>query len=175
MLSFHSFINTTHPLSHTHLHTYTPSHSHHTGQKKKLSMIFGVTIPCCLSIFSVILFLRLGFVLGQVNPPTPSFFLSLERGGENETNLPYIPFPIPNHTHTHTHTLTFLPPHTPHHLPQAGYWQTLVMIVLGYGVVVLTVLSISAIATSATVEGGGVYCILIRRLNHVAMSTPGGN
>ena len=44
--------------------------------------------------------------------------------------------------------------------PQAGYGQTLLMIVLGYGVVVLTVLSISAIATSATVEGGGVYCIL---------------
>lgn len=35
------------------------------------------------------------------------------------------------------------------------------MLFIGYLVVVLTVLSISAIATSATVEGGGVYCILI--------------
>ena len=34
------------------------------------------------------------------------------------------------------------------------------MLVIGYGVVILTVLSISAISTSATVEGGGVYCIL---------------
>lgn len=34
------------------------------------------------------------------------------------------------------------------------------MLFLGYLVVVLTVLSISAIATSATVGGGGVYCIL---------------
>ena len=43
---------------------------------------------------------------------------------------------------------------------QSGYWQTILMIIIGYLVVILTVLSISAIATSATVEGGGVYCIL---------------
>lgn len=42
---------------------------------------------------------------------------------------------------------------------QAGFYQTVLMLLLGYGVVVLTVLSISAIATSSTVEGGGVYCI----------------
>ena len=35
------------------------------------------------------------------------------------------------------------------------------MVVVGYFVVILTVLSISAISTSATVEGGGVYCILM--------------
>ena len=191
-LSFHYFINTTHPLTHTpsHLHTLT----HHTGQKKKLSMIFGVTIPCCLSIFSVILFLRLGFVLGQVSPSLPHHLLSLNllslERSENETNPPLHIFP---HSWPHTHTHTYTPSHFFHHthththphisptthtrhtsLPQAGYWQTLVMIVVGYSVVVLTVLSISAIATSATVEGGGVYCILIR-LNHVIMSTPGGN
>ncbi len=43
---------------------------------------------------------------------------------------------------------------------QAGFWETMLMLFIGYLVVVLTVLSISAIATSATVEGGGVYCIL---------------
>lgn len=37
----------------------------------------------------------------------------------------------------------------------------MLMLFIGYLVVVLTVLSISAIATSATVEGGGVYCILV--------------
>lgn len=37
----------------------------------------------------------------------------------------------------------------------------MLMVFLGYLVVVLTVLSISAIATSATVGGGGVYCILL--------------
>lgn len=47
-----------------HPHTHT-----HAAKKKKLNMILGVTIPCCLSIFSVILFLRLGFVLGQVRSP----------------------------------------------------------------------------------------------------------
>ena len=43
---------------------------------------------------------------------------------------------------------------------QAGYLESLLMLVVGYGVVVLTVLSISAIATNGNVEGGGVYCIL---------------
>ena len=37
------------------------------ARKKKLGMIFGVTLPCILSIFSVILFLRLGMVVGQVS------------------------------------------------------------------------------------------------------------
>lgn len=37
-------------------------------KKNKLSMIFGVTLPCILSIFSVILFLRLGLIVGQVCP-----------------------------------------------------------------------------------------------------------
>ena len=34
--------------------------------KNKLSMILGVTLPCILSIFSVILFLRIGLIVGQV-------------------------------------------------------------------------------------------------------------
>ena len=47
---------------------------------------------------------------------------------------------------------------------QAGYLISIVMLILGYSVVVLTVLSISAIATSANVETGGVYCILTTEL-----------
>ena len=47
------------------------------------------------------------------------------------------------------------------HFTQAGYLETLAMLLLGYAVVVLTVLSISAIATNGNVEGGGVYCILM--------------
>ncbi|XP_064392869.1 solute carrier family 12 member 9-like [Halichondria panicea] len=90
---------------------YCMNQSFHCATERKLGMIFGVTIPCCLSIFSVIIFLRLGFVLGQ-----------------------------------------------------AGFWETMAMLVLGYLVVMLTVLSISAIATSATVEGGGVYFMISRAL-----------
>ena len=44
--------------------------------------------------------------------------------------------------------------------------MSMVMMFIGYLVVVLTVLSISAIATSATVEGGGVYCILLILINY---------
>eukprot|EP00039_Didymoeca_costata_P014682 m.239795 g.239795 ORF g.239795 m.239795 type:complete len:883 (+) comp16073_c0_seq1:397-3045(+) len=39
-----------------------PSEYEHTG---KLTTFFGVFVPCVLSIFSVILFLRIGYVLGQ--------------------------------------------------------------------------------------------------------------
>ncbi|XP_019848754.1 PREDICTED: solute carrier family 12 member 9-like [Amphimedon queenslandica] len=81
------------------------------ARKKKLGMIFGVTIPCILSIFSVVLFLRLGMVVGQ-----------------------------------------------------AGFLETIVMLLIGYSVVVLTVLSISAIATNGNVEGGGVYFMISRAL-----------
>ena len=45
-------------------------------------------------------------------------------------------------------------------LLQAGYLEALGMLLIGYAVVVLTVLSISAIATNGNVQGGGVYCIL---------------
>ena len=43
---------------------------------------------------------------------------------------------------------------------QAGFVSTLGMLMIGYTVILSTVFSISAIVTSANVEGGGVYCIL---------------
>lgn len=45
------------------------------ARRKKLGMIFGVTLPCILSIFSVILFLRLGMVVGQVRCRYDTMFL----------------------------------------------------------------------------------------------------
>lgn len=45
---------------------YVPLSSAVPVSKNKLSMFFGVTVPCILSIFSVILFLRMGYILGQV-------------------------------------------------------------------------------------------------------------
>ena len=45
-------------------------------------------------------------------------------------------------------------------LLQGGFLVTMAMLLLAYVVVVLTVLSVSAIATSGSVQAGGVYCIL---------------
>ncbi|RDD47297.1 Solute carrier family 12 member 9 [Trichoplax sp. H2] len=77
----------------------------------KLSTFLGVVVPCILSIFSVILFLRLGFVVGQ-----------------------------------------------------AGFLTVIGMLVLAYGLVCMTVLSISAISTNGAVKGGGAYFMISRAL-----------
>ena len=77
----------------------------------KLTTFFGVFVPCVLSIFSVILFLRMGYILGQ-----------------------------------------------------EGLIVTLVMLTVAYTIVVLTILSISAISTNGLVRGGGAYYMISRSL-----------
>eukprot|EP00051_Salpingoeca_urceolata_P011548 m.143308 g.143308 ORF g.143308 m.143308 type:complete len:872 (+) comp17162_c1_seq3:3592-6207(+) len=76
-----------------------------------LSTFFGVFVPCVLSIFSVILFLRMGFLVGQ-----------------------------------------------------AGLLVVLGMFVIAYFVVILTVLSISAISTNGVIKVGGAYFMISRAL-----------
>eukprot|EP00761_Pharyngomonas_kirbyi_P014727 gb/GECH01014757.1/.p1 GENE.gb/GECH01014757.1/~~gb/GECH01014757.1/.p1 ORF type:complete len:964 (+),score=178.28 gb/GECH01014757.1/:1-2892(+) len=77
----------------------------------KLGLFMGVLVPCVLSIFGVILFLRLGMIVGQ-----------------------------------------------------SGVILSFVMLILGYFIVTLTTLSISAISTNGLVKGGGVYFMLSRSL-----------
>eukprot|EP00040_Diaphanoeca_grandis_P043659 m.9902 g.9902 ORF g.9902 m.9902 type:complete len:973 (+) comp8006_c0_seq1:86-3004(+) len=76
-----------------------------------LSSFFGVFVPCVLSIFSVVLFLRLGYVLGQ-----------------------------------------------------AGLYLSLGSLFVGYAIVTITTLSISAISTNGVVKGGGAYYMISRSL-----------
>ncbi|XP_062504053.1 solute carrier family 12 member 9-like [Corticium candelabrum] len=77
----------------------------------KLSTFPGVAVPCILSIFSVILFLRIGYVVGM-----------------------------------------------------SGVGASLGMLALCYFVVMLTVLSLSAISTNGAIRGGGAYFMISRAL-----------
>jgi len=71
----------------------------------------GVFTPSILTILGIILFLRLGYVIGQ-----------------------------------------------------GGLWRTLIILALANGISVLTTISLSAIATSLTVKGGGDYYLISRTL-----------
>lgn len=83
------------------------------GQPTKgtLGTFGGVFTPSILTILGIILFLRLGYVVGQ-----------------------------------------------------GGLWQTLIILALANAISVLTTISLSAIATSLTVKGGGDYFLISRTL-----------
>ncbi|KAH3670995.1 hypothetical protein OGAPHI_000706 [Ogataea philodendri] len=77
----------------------------------KLNTLNGVTLPTILNVLSILMFLRFGFVLGQM-----------------------------------------------------GILGTLLLLVMSYGIDLLTTLSVSAIATNGTVKGGGAYFMISRSL-----------
>ncbi len=79
--------------------------------KGTLGTFGGVFTPSVLTILGIILFLRLGYVVGQ-----------------------------------------------------SGLWRTLIILALANGISVLTTVSLSAIATSLTVKGGGDYFLISRTL-----------
>ena len=77
----------------------------------KLNTLNGVTLPTTLNVLSILLFLRFGFIIGQM-----------------------------------------------------GTIGTIGLLLLSYGINLLTTLSVSAIATNGTVKGGGAYYMLSRSL-----------
>lgn len=79
--------------------------------KDKLGTFDGVFVPTSLNVLSILMFLRFGFILGQL-----------------------------------------------------GFICTLGLLVLSYGINLLTTLSVSAISTNGTVRGGGAYYMISRSL-----------
>jgi potassium/chloride transporter 9 len=92
------------------------SKSNHEKKNKdkkstKLGTLNGVTLPTILNVLSILMFLRFGFIIGQM-----------------------------------------------------GILGTIFLLLISYGINLLTTLSISAIATNGTVKGGGAYYMLSRSL-----------
>ncbi|KAI9742355.1 MAG: hypothetical protein M1818_003888 [Claussenomyces sp. TS43310] len=81
------------------------------GGNEKLGTFSGVFVPTCLNIFSILMFLRFGFILGQ-----------------------------------------------------AGITGMLGMLLVAYTIDLITVFSLSAIASNGTVRGGGAYYLISRSL-----------
>ncbi|SCU84021.1 LAME_0C07844g1_1 [Lachancea meyersii CBS 8951] len=79
--------------------------------KDKLGTFEGVFVPTTLNVLSILMFLRFGFIIGQM-----------------------------------------------------GVLGTIILLILSYGINLLTTLSISAISTNGTVRGGGAYYMISRSL-----------
>ncbi|VEU22560.1 DEKNAAC103487 [Brettanomyces naardenensis] len=93
------------------IHLKPSGHPEEITGTTKLGTVAGVTMPTILNVLSILMFLRFGFVLGQM-----------------------------------------------------GILGTLLLLVLSYGIDLLTTLSVSAIATNGTVKGGGAYYMISRSL-----------
>ena len=60
-----------------------------------LTTFFGVFVPCVLSIFSVVLFLRMGYILGQAGLIVTLVMLSVAYVTTLSALPPPLPFPHP--------------------------------------------------------------------------------
>lgn len=107
------------------------------AKKHKLGALSGVYIPVCLNIFSILLFLRFGLILGQIGLlgmlGKPYFEISARDQSFRKTNPSVDPTP-------------------------SG------LLVLSYLVDIITTLSLSAVSSNGEVKSGGTYYLISRSL-----------
>lgn len=99
---------------------------------RTLGTFAGVFSPVALSMFSALLFIR----VGKLNKNSNKFFL-IEINHEKQLFL---------------HATGFL-------VGNAGLYVVLLQFLIAYAILLFTVSSVCAISTNGAVEGGGVYCM----------------
>ena len=138
------------------LHRLPPPGPAPTDSRKRLGTFLGVFVPCSLSMFSAILFLRMGYIVGFVS--WTLYFLvynHLENSAGNilyKCQSVYLSF-----QYTIFSQLS-------HFIPQAGVIEALFMFTIAFFIVMVTILSVSAISTNGAIEGGGAYFMISRSI-----------
>lgn len=133
---------------------------------RQLSTFFGVIVPTVLSMFSIVVFMRVGRwrppppvpSAGGLRTPRPSGSGTDPAGGEGGRQGGGVR--SPSRGRSPALTPPPLAPSPGFVVGHAGFLQSLLMLVVAYLIISLTVLSVCAISTNGAVQAGGAYCIL---------------
>lgn len=132
---------------------------------RQLSTFFGVIVPTVLSMFSIVVFMR----VGRLAAPSPSTAAGRRRPRLPPPSAQHKPrplggrgdFPAGGGAQSSPPLSLPSPPLFPGFVVgHAGFLQSLLMLVVAYLIISLTVLSVCAISTNGAVQAGGAYCIL---------------
>ena len=149
------------------LHRLPPSGPAPTDSRKRLGTFLGVFVPCSLSMFSAILFLRMGYIVGFVS--WTLYFLvynHLENKcwvycNQYRYSAGNILYKCQSVYLSFQYTIFS---QLSHFIPQAGVIEALFMFTIAFFIVMVTILSVSAISTNGAIEGGGAYFMISRSI-----------